>query len=288
MNLAEQNDRKHSDEVASGERFAFGDNWWRFLSLLNEDRIHEAETSLILMLGDDRLPGRTFADIGCGSGLFSLAARRLGASVHSFDYDPRSAECAKELKRRYFPEDPAWRIETGSVLDADYLARLGRFDVVCSWGVLHHTGHMWKALENVIPLVKENGLLFIAIYNDQGKKSRRWLAVKKLYNRLPHALRFLVVGPAFWHLWWRRLLKGLLRGRPLETWRRDGCGRGMSPWCDVMDWVGGYPFEVARPEQILDFYRQRGFQLLRLTTQGGDLGCNEFVFLREPDGSPRR
>lgn len=111
-------------------RFAFGANWSRFLSLLNEQRIAEAEQSLRELLGVADLRGKRFLDIGSGSGLFSLAARRLGAEVHSFDYDPQSVACTQELRRRYYPDDPTWRVEQGSVLDSDYLAQLGQFDVV--------------------------------------------------------------------------------------------------------------------------------------------------------------
>lgn len=117
----------------------------------------EAKSSLRRMLNVESLEGKTFLDVGSGSGLFSLAARRLGAKVHSFDYDPKSVACTRELKRRYFPEDPQWTIEEGSVLDRDYLTRLGQFDVVYSWGVLHHTGAMWEALGNVAPLVAGGG-----------------------------------------------------------------------------------------------------------------------------------
>ena len=53
--------------------------------------------------------------------------------MHSFDYDPQSVACTQELKRRYFAEDEQWIIEEGSVLDRNYLSRLGRFDVVYSW-----------------------------------------------------------------------------------------------------------------------------------------------------------
>lgn len=239
-------------------------------------RIREAEESLKKMLETETLEGKTFLDIGSGSGLLSLAARRLGALVHSLDYDTDSVACTEELRRRFFAGDTNWTVEQASVLDEDHIRGLGRFDVVYSWGVLHHTGHMWDALANVAPLVEEGGLLFIAIYNDQGKQSRRWLAVKKAYNRLPSGLRFLVLWPAFLKLWWKRLLKDLLRGRPGHSWKSQV--RGMSAWADVVDWVGGYPFEVAKPEEIFDFYRQRGFHLLRMTTQAGDLGCNEFVF----------
>lgn len=269
----------HIEEVAAGERFEFGKNWRKFLSLLDEERIRRAETSLRKMLECGELRGRRFLDAGSGSGLFSLAARRLGAAVHSFDYDAESVACTAELRRRYFPGDESWRVEPGSVLDKEYLQSLGRFDVVYSWGVLHHTGAMWQALENVAPLVAPGGRLFIAIYNDQGTASRRWAWAKRTYNRLPRPLRFLVAGPALLVLFWRRVLKDLLCLRPLRTWKAEGAARGMSPWRDFIDWIGGYPFEVARPEEIFDFYREKGFVLTRLRTDRG-LGCNEFVFAK--------
>lgn len=269
---------EHATEVSAGQRFEFGKNWRSFLGTLDPSRITATEESLRRMLGLNSLAGKRFVDVGSGSGLFSLAARRLGAQVFSFDYDPQSVACTAELRRRFFTDDPQWTVQHGSVLDPAYLATLGRFDIVYSWGVLHHTGAMWKALENVVPLVAANGLLFIAIYNDQGKTSARWLRVKQRYNRLPPGLRFLVVWPNFCRMWGPRLIRDLLKGHPLRSWNDPG--RGMSAWHDVLDWLGGYPFEVAKPEQILDFYRARGFELIRMTTQGGDLGCNEFVFAR--------
>ena len=271
---------QHAQEVAAGERFEFGKNWARFLSTLRDERIERAEASLQSMLGTDRLTERRFLDLGCGSGLFSLAARRLGARVYSVDFDPHSVACASELRRRYFPDHESWQIEEGSALDAAYLESLGRFDIVYSWGVLHHTGSMWEALANAAIPVARGGQLFVSIYNDQGSASRRWLTVKRLYNRFPSGFRFVVLIPAVVHLWWRRWVKDLLRLRPFESWRRDGHERGMSAWYDVVDWVGGYPFEVAKPDEIFEFYRARGFQLEKMVTCGGSLGCNEFVFRR--------
>ena len=278
----------HTTEVKRGERFEFGRNWRRFLKTLDDERIEVAESSLAEMLGLQSLKGLTFLDIGSGSGLFSLAAYRLGAHVHSFDYDPQSVACTEELRERYFPRQTDWTIERASVLDADYLEGLGTFDIVYSWGVLHQTGQMWKALGQVAGRVKEAGQLFISIYNDQGGKSNRWRMLKRFYNRSPRWIRFpivLAVG-SYWEI--RAALIRLVRFQnplPFADWARKKQARGMSVWHDLVDWVGGYPHEVAKPEEILDFFSERGFTLLRLTSDGGGHGCNEYVFLKKP---PRR
>ncbi len=275
---------QHATEVEKGERFEFGKNWTRFLALLNEERIAEAEDSLKKMLDVESLEGKSFLDIGSGSGLFSLAARRLGARVFSFDYDPHSVACTTELKRRFFSADPNWHVETGSALDKNYIESLGRFDIVYSWGVLHHTGAMWQALENASIPVKENGKLFIAIYNDTGSQARRWLWIKKTYNRLPGFLKTpfaaAVIAPEEAKL----LARSILTLKPLNyvrSWTQYDAGRGMNKWRDIVDWVGGYPYEFAAPEEIFDFYKVRGFQLTKIRCGGVGLGCNEFVFVKQ-------
>src|SRR4051812_26603738 len=107
---------QHEREVERGERFEFGKNWSAFLEVLDDERIEAAAASLKEMLECETLEGKAFLDIGSGSGLFSLAARRLGATVHSFDFDTNSFACTQELRKRYFPNDPNWRVEQGSAL----------------------------------------------------------------------------------------------------------------------------------------------------------------------------
>jgi len=275
--------REHLSEVPQRKRFEFGKNWERFLSVLDEDRILEAEKSLKQMLEIDDLNRKSFLDIGSGSGLFSLSARRLGAKVFSFDYDPLSVGCTMELKRRYFLEDANWTIEEGNVLDVNYLKSLGQFDIVYSWGVLHHTGAMWIGLENIIPLVNEGGKLFISIYNNQGFLSLLWAALKKFYNQSSKPIRGLIVLGVGAFFETRSVLARLVRCKnplPFKYWAEKKKSRGMSVWYDLVDWVGGYPFEVAKPEEIFDFYRKKQFELIKLKTCAGGLGCNEYVFLR--------
>ena len=273
----------HALEIAQGERFEFGKNWRHFLAMLDNQRIARAEESLKTMLEIEDLEGKSFLDIGSGSGLFSLAARRLGARVHSLDYDPHSVACTTELKARYFPGDDRWKIEEGSALDSDYLKSLGKFEVVYSWGVLHHTGQMWRALENAQLPVAAGGKLFVAIYNDLGSKSARWKWIKRAYNDLPRGLRtpfaLMVIAPEEG----KSLLRSLILLKPGEyfrSWTQYDKNRGMSRWRDIIDWVGGFPYEVAKPEEIFDFYRARGFTLTKLKCGGVGLGCNEFVFVK--------
>jgi 2-polyprenyl-6-hydroxyphenyl methylase/3-demethylubiquinone-9 3-methyltransferase len=258
-------------------RFAFGENWLQYVESIDERPIIQAERAVRELLRVSDLRGARFLDAGSGSGLFSLAARRLGAAVRSFDFDPSSVRATSMLRDSYFAGDREWLVEQGSVLDPGFLSRLGVFDVVYSWGVLHHTGDMWRAMGNVSGLVKPGGLLAIAIYNDQGLASRMWRLVKKTYNRLPPSWRFLVLWPAFVRLWVPTLVRDLLRGRPLDTWSRYGHERGMSPMIDVRDWVGGYPFECATPHQVIGFYQARGFALVTSVLRTG-IGCSEFVF----------
>ncbi len=270
--------------VASADaatRFAFGENWKRYLTVLDDDRICIAEQDLLSKFPD--IAGKRFLDAGCGSGLFSLAAHRLGARVTSFDFDPQSVSCAQELKSKYASESD-WRIEQGSVLDRAYLASLGQFDIVYSWGVLHHTGNMWEAMSAITVPVAKGGRLMISIYNDQGTPSQYWAKLKAFHahsgivGKRSAELLTLVIT------WLARVPFDVMTGQPLRAykrWREYKQQRGMSAWHDVVDWAGGYPFEVAKPEQVFSFFNERGFRLTAMKTCGGALGCNDFIFRRE-------
>jgi 2-polyprenyl-3-methyl-5-hydroxy-6-metoxy-1,4-benzoquinol methylase len=270
-------------EIARGERFEFGQNWSQFLPAIDEDRIQRAENSLKEMLEVESLAGKSFLDIGSGSGLFSLAARRLGARVHSLDFDPKSVYCTTELKKNYFRDDDSWKIEEASVLDREHMKSLGTFDVVYSWGVLHHTGELWKAMENAQERVAPGGKFFIALYNDTGSQSTRWYWIKKTYCGLPGILRTpfaaLVTLPGELKLIASSIVT-LQPGRYIETWTGYRRNRGMTKWRDIIDWVGGYPYEVSKPDEVFDFCRARGFELTRLKCGNVGLGCNEFVFVK--------
>ena len=274
-------------EIAARDRFEFGKNWTGFLRKIDDGRIQQAMRSIQHLLNSNgqELAGKTFLDVGSGSGLMSLAARKLGMRVVSFDYDPASVACTNRLREEYFSADPSWMVCQGSILDKSFLFGLGTFDFVYSWGVLHHTGDMWSALSNLPALVADKGSVVVALYNDQGVWSKAWKIIKATYNKLPCFLRplfvVLVMAPRELIIMAVPLLKGRLK-YVSEQWAgyMRSSGSGMSRWHDMVDWVGGYPFEVSKPEEVFIFFRERGFLLVELKTCAGELGCNEYVFRR--------
>lgn len=270
-------------DIPLAERFAFGKNWTDYLTKLNSGRVNEAKEFMKKSFSEG-LEGKSFLDIGCGSGLFSLAAKELGAKVVSFDFDPDSVGCTQRLKEQFHPDDKNWDIFEGSVLNDDMMQGLGQFDVVYTWGVLHHTGQMWHAIENAAARVGDDGKLYIAIYNDQGGYSDLWKVIKKVYVKSPDWVRTLLCALTFLFYEGRSLLIQLVRLRnPIKWLRSRRQHRGMAIWNDVRDWVGGYPFEVAKPEEIFEYHRDKGFDLLWLKTNGGGIACNEFIFKKKTD-----
>ena len=252
-------------------RFAFGKNWLNFLKRANSNSIEIASKSINDLLQHIEL-NEIFLDVGCGSGIFSLAARNKNMNVTSFDYDEFSVKATQSLKDKYYKNDKKWNVFQGSILDKEFLKKfINKFDIVYSWGVLHHTGEMLQALENISVIPKRGGFLIISIYNNQGYKSIYWKKIKKLYNTsfflkiliiLIHAPYFLFIVP----------LKKILFEQKFQI------NRGMNLWYDYLDWIGGYPFEVASVDQIVNFFKQRGFKPVFIQDINNRLGCNEYIF----------
>lgn len=261
------------------DRFAFGKNWRSFIERLDEGRIDEAVHSLQGLLRVRTLTGMDFLDIGSGSGLFSLAAARLGARVVSFDYDAESVACTQHLRDIHGGPGVEWTVHQGSALDAGFMAGLGTFDVVYSWGVLHHTGDMATGIALSTERVRTGGKFALAIYNDQGAQSRFWWRVKRFHCQGP--VRRMIVEAIFFPIFFAYGLFGDLRngrwpGRFVSAYAKQ---RGMSVVHDWRDWLGGFPFEVATPDAVRSTLARHGFVAIDSRETRG-LGCNEFLFVR--------
>jgi len=267
-------------EVDENERFEFGANWVNYIGKLSDERVAAARTSLNGFLPADLLKGASFLDIGSGSGLHSLAAVLDGANVTSFDFDPYSVSATTTMRDKFNINPANWTVLQGSVLDDEFVRRFSQFDIVYSWGVLHHTGNMWKAIENTLSLTKHQGYCFIAIYNKQGWKSRFWWYIKKIYNKLPKGLKnayALLLGGFFQALnivKYTLLLKPHIAINPLLNYKSR---RGMSWFNDIIDWMGGFPYEYASVSELKDFFKTYGFELFKLK-ESTSLGCNELLF----------
>jgi len=267
--------------VSDPPPFAFGTNWQSFVrTALDDTRIATAAEALQRLLRLDQLHGRSFLDVGCGSGLSSLAALTLGAQrVVAFDSDPNSVAASAALRSRAgIPED-RWRILQGSVLDGNFLAALERTDVVYAWGVLHHTGAMWQAVDHTVRLVKPGGLLALAIYNNVERRiggSAHWWRIKRRYNRSSQPLQRLMEYAYVLRFGIGQLVTGR---NPVAAIRRyDGAGRGMDFWHDVRDWLGGFPYEYATAGDVFNYvHATHGLDLVYLNTHDGH-GCNECTF----------
>jgi 2-polyprenyl-6-hydroxyphenyl methylase/3-demethylubiquinone-9 3-methyltransferase len=264
------------------KKFSFGKNWKIYLKSLSEYKISLAQKSLSDFTGLNNFKNKTFLDFGCGSGLFSLAAQRQGAKkVVSVDIDEYSIDCAKYLRDRYKVERSQWVIKKGSVLDNSFIKRLGTFDIVYSWGVLHHTGNMWAALDSITSTVDENGLLYLAIYNDfRGLplSSEKWVGLKEFYSKSNLIFRRLME-----YTWGGIIIVGLVlhRRSPLNYIKNYDCisQRGMYFMSDIRDWLGGWPYEFASKDKIKDFYLKRGLILKNMSETKRE-GCNEYLFRR--------
>lgn len=261
-------------------RFEFGANWTEFIEKnFSQERVEISRRHLLDFLGKSSLEGLSFLDIGCGSGLHSLAAWQAGASsVHSFDYDPQSIAITRELHRMVGGPE-RWSIEHGSVLDQEYMSTLGQSDIVYSWGVLHHTGDVWTALTEACKRVALGGCLYIAVYSADmhvNPPPEYWMDIKRRYVAAAPWRRRLMEASYIW----RFHLYGSLRGVPgfLRYATQYKRSRGMSFMTDVRDWLGGWPMEFCYDADVVRFVTGLGFKLEKMKTGEAN---TEFLFSRE-------
>jgi 2-polyprenyl-6-hydroxyphenyl methylase/3-demethylubiquinone-9 3-methyltransferase len=261
-------------------RFAFGKNWEKFIrESFSEERVEISKSHFMGFLNLPDLRGKYFLDVGCGSGLHSLAAIRAGASrVVSFDFDQDAVNTARVLKG-FTGDDVNWEIMQGSILDDNFLSTLEPADIVYSWGVLHHTGSMWKAFENTMRLMKDDGQLYIALYDDRPYFDRSlsfWLEVKQRYNVSNWFGKKKIDIWYFWEFFlqkkWSKLPALLKQAREYKK------SRGMDMYRDAVDWLGGWPMEYASVEKVERFARDKlGLTLVNLKTGQANA---EYLFVR--------
>ncbi len=251
--------------------FSFGRNWKDFAGTISDKECAGAMEDIRFWLGDEAVKGRRVVDVGSGSGLHSLSMSRLGAtSIFSFDYDQESVNTTRSLwEREGSPK--TWQVEHGSVLDDEFISKLGKFDLVYSWGVLHHTGEMWKAVGNACRLVAPGGKLFISLYA-KGPRYEQDLALKRKYNEASDFGKRIMIARWIANLMWARL--NSLQNPFAWNEKRE---RGMNTYHDLIDWLGGLPYEVATEDEVVVFCRSRGLILERIQAKP-EGACSIYVF----------
>lgn len=261
--------------------FAFGRNWANYAKRVTEADIAESVAGLRRLAGGE-LTGKRFLDIGCGSGMQSLAALRLGArEVVALDIDPDSVATTRQMLQMHAADRP-WTVLEKSVFELG-VDPLGTFDVVHSWGVLHHTGDMHRALRCAVGAVAPAGQFMFALYRHTPmcwfwKREKRWYAqappsaqavVRRLYMALFSAVQLIRNG---------RTLRSIIAG-----YRQQ---RGMEFYTAVHDWLGGWPYESTSPAEVdrwmtrMGLYKVRAFAVGRTRTGLLGSGCDEYVYAR--------
>lgn len=265
----------------SKDRFEFGKNWESYSQLIDENRIAMAESRLTSLLGMRSLSGHSFLDIGCGSGLHALAALRLGArELLAIDVDPDSVATTRAVLGRFW-EKSNQSVRQVSVFD---LENVGTFDIVYSWGVLHHTGDMNRAIRMAAAHVSAGGLLALALYG-KTRYCGIWKKIKRWYvNASPE--RQARAERTYIRLYGLYLL---LRGKRLSTHVANYNGkRGMDFYHDVRDWIGGYPYESISPSELSGLLTPMGFESVKrnVRKRSGLFGSgnDEYLFRRRDGG----
>lgn len=275
--------RQDTDLTKQETHFAFGKNWASYVEGIGESQLEQAGRDLARLLGDD-LRNKRFLDIGCGSGVHALAALRLGArEVVAIDIDPDSVRTTQSLLKAR-AQSACWRVRHASVFDLAQQS-LGTFDVVYSWGVLHHTGDMARAIHSAAALVGSGGEFALALYRkticcDLWKREKRWYAAADADSQR--------TAERIYEHWFRLGLAAT--GRSLNSYIAGYQSiRGMDFHHDVRDWLGGWPYESISAAQVQRLMDSLGFERTKMFGKSGvglglfGVGCNEYVYRRPRD-----
>lgn len=251
--------------------FGFGENWRDYSAIIDEDRIAEAQKGILKLLSREQLQGRSFLDIGCGSGIHALAAARLGVrEIVGIDIDENSVETTCATLERFGIEIP-WRAETRSIFDITP-EKFGKFDIVYSWGVLHHTGDMNTAIRNAAALVAKGGLFVFALYR-RTRSDRFWIKEKRWYSQASEKNQKIA----------QQVYNFCYQTARRITGRSSKITRGMDYWHDVHDWLGGYPYETISAPEVEKLMNEIGFEKDKVFSHPMTLGifgsgCDEYVY----------
>jgi len=270
--------KNNSKLVDVSSHYEFGKNWKDYSKKIDRQAIDEAEKGLLSLISKQDLEGKSLLDIGSGSGLHSLAALNLGVrSVVAIDIDQNSAETTvNTLKNNSHHSNADVRIV--SILDSE-ARKLGQFDIVYSWGVLHHTGAMWEAIEKASGHVRPGGRFVIAIYR-KTPLCWAWKVEKRIFTNGNKLVRSLIRIP-YIAAYFIRL--GITGTNPFKFVRDYDKYRGMNFYNDIDDWLGGYPYESATETEIISYMKELGFEseyVSKLHPKLGlfGTGCSEFRF----------
>ena len=264
--------------------FDFGENWKNYsYNAISKQKIKEAKKDFKKLFNKIDLKGKTFIDIGFGQGLSLLIAQQLEAKPVGCEINRRCLRALLINQKKFFKKAEKIPVVIGSILDQKTIQKLkkinlkkkdSKFQIVHSWGVLHHSGKMWKAINNAVSLVTENGYLAISIYNKHWS-SPFWHKVKYFYNISPRLIRRLLIFIFYWIIF---IGKFIITGEdPFKL------KRGMDYYFNIIDWVGGYPYEYASIKEVKKYIELKGFRTIKVIPAQMPTGCNEFVFIKKKE-----